>query len=170
MVKFRLYYDKDKEQDWLMEMVNRGWAVEKFFLGFYFFVPCEPGEYTYQIDLLSSWKNGHMDYKEFLSENNVEIVFQWFFWIVLRKKSSDGEFILYTDNESKIGQYSRIRKMFVICCIIEFICMLIELNSAIQLKDTFFGTMTVLILVLVLVFLRILWVCQNKINELKENK
>ena len=51
MVKFRLYYDKDKEQDWLMEMVNRGWAVKKFFLGFYTFEPCEPGEYIYQIKL-----------------------------------------------------------------------------------------------------------------------
>lgn len=170
MVKFRLYYDKDKEQDWLTEMVSCGWAVRNFFLGFYKFEPCEPGEYIYQIDLLSSWKKGHMDYKDFLRENNVEIVFQWFFWIVLRKKSFDGEFILYTDNESKIEQYGRIKKFFFTFGIIEFICMLIELNSAIQLKDTFFGTMTVLILVLVLVFLRIIWVCQNKINELKENK
>ena len=170
MVKFRLYYDKDKEQDWLMEMVNRGWAVEKFFLGFYSFVPCEPGEYIYQIDLLSSWENGHMDYKEFLSENNVEIVFQWFFWIVLRKKSSDGEFILYTDNESKIEQYSRIRKMFVICGIIELICMLIELNSAIQLRNTFYGMMTVLFVIILLVFSKVIWTCQFKINELRERK
>ena len=170
MVKFRWYYDKDKEQDWLMEMVNRGWAVKKYFLGFYTFEPCEPGEYIYQIDLLSSWKNGHMDYREFLMENNIEIVFQWVFWIVLRKKSSDGEFILYSDNESKIGQYNRIRKMFVVLAIIEFICMLCELNSAIQLRSTFFGIMTVLLVIILMAFSKVVWTCQLKINELKENK
>ena len=170
MVKFRLYYDKDKEQDWLMEMVNRGWAVRSFFLGFYIFESCEPGEYIYQIDLLSSWKNGHMDYKEFLIENNVEIVFQWFFWIVLRKKSSDGEFILYTDNESKIEQYNRIKHLFIVFSIIEFICMLLELNSAIQLRNTFFGIMTVLLVIILLIFSRVIGTCQCKINELKKNK
>lgn len=170
MVKFRLYYDKDKEQDWLMEMVNRGFAAKKYFLGFYTFEPCEPGEYIYQVDLLSSWKSGHMDYREFLMENNIEIVFRWFFWITLRKKSSDGEFVLYTDNESKIEQYSRIKKMFVVLSIIEFICMLLELNSAILLRDTFFGMMTVFLVIILLTFTKVICTCQCKINELKKNK
>ena len=54
MKKFRLYYDKDKETQWLQHMANQGWALETFFLGVYTFVPCEPGEYRYQIDFLEN--------------------------------------------------------------------------------------------------------------------
>lgn len=50
MIKFRLYYDKDKETEWLNGLANEGWAMKGFFAGFYSFEPCEKGEYTYQID------------------------------------------------------------------------------------------------------------------------
>ena len=50
MIKFRLYFDKDEETDWLTGRADRGWAMEKFLWGFYRFEPCEPGAYRYQID------------------------------------------------------------------------------------------------------------------------
>ena len=31
MVKFRLYYDKDKEEIWLNEMAQQGYAMTRFF-------------------------------------------------------------------------------------------------------------------------------------------
>lgn len=51
MRKFRLYYDKEKEEAWLNEMCRQGWAMTKFFLGVFQFMPCEPGKYTYQVDM-----------------------------------------------------------------------------------------------------------------------
>ncbi len=170
MVRFRFYCDKDKEQKWLNEMANKGFAVTNFFLGFYTFKPCKAGEYIYQIDLLSSWKKSNMNYKEFFSENNIEIAFTWFFWIALRKKSQDGEFILYTDNESKIEQYTKIKRLFLGASILEFLCFLMELTSAIQLQDPFFGAMTVLIVIIIIAFMKMVWTCQNKIDELKNNQ
>lgn len=52
MIKFRYYIDNQKEQDWLNKLSREGWALKKFFLGFYKFEKCEPGEYEYQIDLM----------------------------------------------------------------------------------------------------------------------
>ena len=50
MKKFKLYFDKEKEETWLNEMCGKGLAMTKFFLGVYTFAPCEPGAYIYQID------------------------------------------------------------------------------------------------------------------------
>ena len=49
MIRFRLYYDKDKETEWLNEMAADGWALKSFFAGFYKFEPCEKGEYIRSI-------------------------------------------------------------------------------------------------------------------------
>lgn len=53
MIKFKLYYDKDQEEKFLNEMSDQGYAMKKFFLGFYTFEPCNPGEYTYRVDLIA---------------------------------------------------------------------------------------------------------------------
>ena len=34
MIKFKLYFDKDKETQWLNEMSQKGWAMTGFFAGF----------------------------------------------------------------------------------------------------------------------------------------
>lgn len=54
MKKFKIYFDKDKEEEWLNEMAQNGYAFTSFFLGMYSFEKCEPGEYSYQIDLLDN--------------------------------------------------------------------------------------------------------------------
>ena len=58
MRKFRLYYDKDKEEIWLNQMCSKGWGMTRFFMGVYTFEPCIPDEYTYQVDLPDLW--GHL--------------------------------------------------------------------------------------------------------------
>ena len=52
MIKFRLYFDKDKEEKWLNEMADSGYEFKKFFAGFYKFLPCEKGRYIHRIDLI----------------------------------------------------------------------------------------------------------------------
>ena len=167
MKKFRLYFDSDLELEWIMNMVNSGWALKRFFLGVYTFEPCTPGEYIYQIDLLKSWTKNHEDYREFMVESNVEIVTQWFRWIILRKKASDGPFELYTDTESLKARYLRIKRMFIGVLIIEIICFLDELYSAITLQSYTFGCVTLLIAVLVFVIFRAIMRAQWKIRELE---
>lgn len=140
MINFRWYYDKDKETEWLNDMAKHGYAMTKFFAGFYWFEECEPGEYIYQIDFSDQFCSVSKSYREFMEETGVEIVQTWGVgWIFLRKKASDGEFELYTDVDSMIEHYTKIRNMFKITTIIELICFFIEIFAGIFSSSVFLG-------------------------------
>lgn len=112
MIKFRLYFDKDKETDWINKMSEEGYAMTGFFAGFYWFEKCEPGKYVYQIDFGEKLFAVSNNYREFMQETGIEIVQTWGYWIILRKLASEGEFQLYTDVDSSIEHYTKIRTMF----------------------------------------------------------
>ena len=170
MKKFKLYYDKDEEQDWLQKMALDGWALKNFFLGVYTFVPCEPGEYIYQIDLLDNWSGDKKDFAAFMEDSGVEVVSQWYRWVYLRKKADDGPFEMYTDTQSKIDQYNRIKKFFQVALIVEVICFFIEIIAAVNTGNPTFWFLTILIGSIVLAFLRVVWKCSWKIEQLKREK
>lgn len=132
MVKFHLYYDKDTETEWLNEMSEKGWAMERFFAGFYRFEACEPGKYTYQVDFGEKLFHVSNEYREFMEDTGVEIVQTWGYWVILRKLASEGAFELYTDVDSSIEHYSKICKMFQAAIILEVVCLFIELFAAIE--------------------------------------
>lgn len=68
MVRFRLYYDKEMETEYLNEMSRQGYAMTGFFAGFYHFDRCAPGEYIYQVDLTEGLFRVSEDYREFMRE------------------------------------------------------------------------------------------------------
>lgn len=127
MIKFRLYFDKDKEIVWLNKMAAKGYAMTGFFAGFYTFEKCEPGEYVYQVDFGDRFFKVSNDYREFMEETGIEIVQTWGFWVILRKKADEGAFELYTDVDSQIAHYTKIRNMFKIVAILDIICFMIEI-------------------------------------------
>ena len=129
MIRFRLYYDKDRETEWLNEMAADGWALKSFFAGFYKFEPCEKGEYIYQIDLGDELYSVSDEYRELMGELGVEIVVLWCFWIILRKRAEDGPFELYTDVDSKIEHYRKIRRMFKVVTVIELLALFSEIYA-----------------------------------------
>lgn len=167
MKKFRLYYDKDREEQWLNEMAEDGWALESFFMGVYTFGKCEPGEYIYQIDLMPGNKIKRDEFKSFLRENGVEIVEEWCRWIFLRKRASEGEFEMYTDIESKLKQYKRIRNFFLGIFGLEIICLSSELNAAVQTGTSVFWGFTLLFICLVLAIGNAAWRFHKKVKELE---
>lgn len=132
MIKFRLYFDKDKETEFLNGMAEKGYAMTGFFVGFYSFEKCEPGEYIYQVDITEGLFKVKSDYREFMKEMNVEIVCLWGFWAVLRKRADAGPFMLYTDVESSIEHYSMIRRMFKKAAIVEIACLVLELIAGLR--------------------------------------
>lgn len=166
MKKFKLYWDKDKEQNWINEMVQEGWTLTKYFLGIYTFEECEPGEYIYQIDLMGSTKEEWNNFKEFVEDAGIEVVTQWYRWIFLRKKASDGEFEMYTDNESKACQYKRIRNFFAGAMGVEIICFF---NSIVRVLDTgsaVYWGFTLLILLFAIILGNESWKCHKKVKSL----
>ncbi|MCI5597636.1 MAG: DUF2812 domain-containing protein [Lachnospiraceae bacterium] len=170
MVKFKLYFDKDKETKWLNEMANKGWAMTGFFAGFYTFEPCEQGEYTYQIDFGNRFFSVTDDYRDFMADAGIEIVQTWGFWVILRKRTAKGDFELYTDVESQIEHYRKIQIMFKVVTVIELICFFTELFAAVQSQSHIFYGCAFFILAFVVAFMSITFRTGDIIHELKERQ
>lgn len=170
MIKFKLYFDKDKETQWLNEMSQKGWAMTGFFAGFYRFEPCEKGKYSYQIDFGNEFFSVSDDYREFMSDSDIEIIQSWGFWVFLRKLSSKGEFQLYTDVDSQIEHYKKIRNMFKAVTVIELICLFIELFSASMTNSPLLWSFVFLILAIIIAFFNITNRTNDIIHELTERK
>lgn len=130
MLKFRLYFDKDAETLWLNDMAAQGWAMVSFCFGFYTFVPCQKGEYIYQIDFTENFNSINESYKQLMRELGIEIVQRWGWWIMLRKPAKDGLFELYTDMQSQIGCYKKIRNLQAALAFAEFCFAIAQLIAA----------------------------------------
>lgn len=170
MLKFRLYYDKDEEEEWLKKMCLNGWDFKKFFLGFYTFEQCQPGEFNYQIDLLDNWSGDKEDYAAFMEDAGVEVVGQWWRWVWLKKRTADGPFEMYTDLESKITQYSKIKKFFTIAVVMEIFALLLEVMAVISTPDNHkyvYMVFTAIIALIAFTMLKIVWKCKWKIKQFK---
>lgn len=170
MIKFRLYYDKDKETVWLNEMAEKGYAMTGFFAGFYIFEKCEPGEYRYQVDFSEKPFGISNNYREFMQEMNIEIVQKWFFWIILRKKVIDGEFQLYTDVDSSISHYKKIRTMFKIATIFETVCFIIQCICIEGTNNMLLIIFAFIISAIIISMLRAIATINKVIDGLKERK
>ncbi len=166
MFKIRFYYDKDHEEKFLNEMSNRGYAMDKFFMGFYSFVPCNPGEYTYRVDLIAG--KGIKETNSFydlVRDSGGELVQTWGFWAFYRKK---GSFDLYTDRESQISQYEKIRKLFLAVGFLELMVMFMQLSQYLENSSLFSLVMTVFFNLLTIVFFAQVIKCSRKIASLNK--
>ena len=169
MIRFRLYFDKDKETAWLNEMSGCGWAMNGFFAGFYRFEKCEPGEYTYQIDFGDELYNVSDEYRGLMEDIGAEIVALWGYWIILRKPAAEGPFELYTDPESMIEHYTKIRRMFKAVTMLELIVLFIEIGCGMS-GNVFGWAFAVLIAAMVLVCINAVIRTNAVIAELEERK
>ena len=132
MIKFNFTFDKDKEIEWLNQMAAEGWGMTGFAAGFYNFEKCDKGKWNYQIDFGDKLFAVSDEYREFMEDTGAEIVQTWAYWVFLRKPASEGKFELYTDVDSSLEHYMKIRKFFKIVTIIEIICFFTEILAAIN--------------------------------------
>lgn len=169
MIKFRLYFDKDAETEWLNRMAAEGHAMTGFFAGFYRFDPCKPGEYIYQVDLGDRFFSVSEDYRKFMEDTEVEIVQTWGYWIILRRLAEKEKFELYTDVDSSIEHYTKIRKMFKVVTVIELICFFVEVFEAVQGVGMAYAFLFLLGAIL-LALVNAVFKTNRVIAELKERK
>lgn len=169
MTKFRLYFDKDVETEWLNEMAAQGWAMKRFFAGFYQFEKCEKGEYIYQVDFGNRLFSVTEDYREFMEDAGVEIVQTWGFWVILRKPASEGKFELYSDIDSSIEHYTKIRKMFKTVLLLEIFVLFFEMYGA-TVGSPVLWTFVFVIGAIVLVIGNALMNTNKIIGELKQRR
>ena len=169
MIRFRLYFDKDAETRWLNDMAEQGWAMKSFFAGFYSFERCEPGQYMYQVDFGNRFFSVSEEYREFMQETGVEIVQPWGFWIILRKKAGEGAFELYTDVDSTLEHYTKIRRMFKAVAVVEILCLFLELYAGYSGFSMGF-VFSFMILAFLFAFFNIINKTSNIIDQLQERK
>ncbi len=115
------YFDFEKEERWLNEMAAKGFALTRYTWCRYEFEETEPGEYIYRIELLKEHAR-HPEsrrYIEFTEETGAEYVTSYFRWVYFRKKAALGPFELYSDLESRIGHYRRVRLFWLVLLFLE---------------------------------------------------
>ncbi len=170
MKKFRMYWDTVKETEWLNSMAREGWNVTGFNMGFYTFEKCEPGEYQYQIDTSDGLWKCSKKYRDFMESVGVEIVCCWGVWVVLRKKTADGNFELYSDDESKLDHLYKILNIYKIVMLIEIGCMSINLYPAFAHNSKMNIFASLFISIFVILFGYMINITKGRINRILENK
>ena len=120
--KIFLAFQYEKEEKWLNEMSAKGLQLTDVALFIYTFTDNEPENYIYRLEMLDDLPSSAKGsaYIRFLEDMGVEYIGSMVRWIYVRKPASEGPFDLYSDIESKIKHYSRIRNLMLIL----FICFL----------------------------------------------
>lgn len=97
-------WDFDKEEKWLNEMAAKGLALVSVSFCKYEFEHCLPGEYAVRMELLDHFP-GHPEseqYIAFIEESGAEQAGSFSRWVYFRKNRAEGEFELFSDNDSRI--------------------------------------------------------------------
>ncbi|MEW9095456.1 MAG: DUF2812 domain-containing protein [Clostridiaceae bacterium] len=131
----KAYFDYEKEEKYLNEMSAKGLALTDYSFCRYVFEDAPKGEYIYRLELLENAVN-HPEsqiYIKFMEETGAEFVASYNRWVYFRRKNFDGEFNIYSDIDSKIKHYKRIRELFFF---------VMGLNFIIGLMNYFWGNMT----------------------------
>ena len=102
-------WQNEKEELWLNAMSEKGYQLISVGFCTYVFERSDE-QYGYRIELLESFAGTSESsrYVQFLAETGVEYVGSVFRWAYFRKKKTEGEFELFSDNTSRIRHLKRI--------------------------------------------------------------
>lgn len=112
----KLFFDFEKEELFLNKMSANGLALSKYTWGKYVFDEAPKGEYIYRLELLEYPMDSveSQNYIQFMEETGAELVATYHRWAYFRKKASEGDFNIYTDIDSRLKHYERIRFLFLV--------------------------------------------------------
>lgn len=113
-------WQTEKEEQWLNEMAAKGMCLVSVGYCRFEFEDCEPGEYKIRIQLLDAPPNRYENrkYIEFVESTGAEHIGSQMRWAFFRKKAAEGEFELFSDNESRIKYISGEIRFVVLMCIL----------------------------------------------------
>ena len=105
-------WEFEKEERWLNEMAQEGWALKKASFCTYVFEKTEPGEYIIRVETLDN----SPDFDHVMEELGAESVGCCFRWGYYRRKAELGEFNMFSDIDSRIAHLDKIGKMLFLLC------------------------------------------------------
>lgn len=168
MIKFRWYYDIDAEEEYLNKMSRKGYYLESYKGGFYKFKKIKETDYTYRVDLVSNKSQEEVqEYIDLVRESGAKLIQNNGVWIYFRKK---GDFKLYTDVDSQLDFYNRIKKMFYLLGLGELAMAIGQCCLYFSIKSYFNLFAAIFIGVIAIVFLFQTHKIDKKINELEKKK
>lgn len=113
--KFWKTWDFDKEEQWLNQMAAQGLALTGVSFCRYEFEECNPGAYTYRLELLteSIRHPESQSYIRFVEETGAKHVGTYSRWVYFAMPTAEGPFALHSDSESKIRHLKRIEHLLL---------------------------------------------------------
>lgn len=130
-VKRKFFLDFEKEEKFLNDMMAKGLALKNYSWGKYRFEKAPKGEYIYRLELLEHpvEHEESQNYIRFMEDMGAELVTTFSRWAYFRKRAKDGEFDIYSDLDSKIKHYVRIKLFMILIAALNFFLGLFNLNS-----------------------------------------
>ncbi len=169
-VVWKTFINHEKEEDFLNDMSQKGWAFTSFKFCRYTFEEAPKGEYIYRMEYLehSIKDKRSQDYLEFMQETGAEVVSTYINWVYFRKKSNEGPFTIYSDIESKVVHYNRLRNLYLILAIVNIVAGInLAVGSSVSSISPWFSLPNLLI---GLLLLSIAMPLSKKIKHLEKEK
>lgn len=131
-IVWKAYWNFEKEEKYLNEMSSKGLALTDYSWCRYVFEEAPRGEWVYRIELLENYPTHpeSQNYIRFMEETGAEFVASYMRWVFFRRRASEGEFNIYSDVESKIRHYKRVRTLFSCVMAINLISVFINAAAA----------------------------------------
>lgn len=127
----KLYFDFEKEEKFLNDMMAKGLAFKNYSWGKYTFEEAPKEEYIYRLELLEHPPEHEesQKYISFMEEMGAELVTTVSRWAYFRKRAEDGEFDIYSDLDSRLKHYMRVRMFMFVIAALNFFLGLFNLYS-----------------------------------------
>lgn len=135
----KLFIDFEKEEKFLNDMAANGLALTNYSWCKYVFEDAPKGEYIYRLELIEHPIDHQksQEYIQFMEETGAELVATYYRWAYFRKRAADGNFTIYSDNDSKLRHYNRIMLLFLFVIGLNLFIGVVNLNIG-QMVSTAF--------------------------------
>lgn len=170
----KIFWNYEKEEQWLNHMAAKGLALKEYTWCKYVFESCKPGQYLYRIELLEEMPSEPKSkaYIEFLEETGVACITAYVRWVYFRKEIKEGEpasFDIYSDVDSRISHYKRIVTLWGILTFINLFFGGLNLRNAVRALETNQTLVPVVLSGFNLLFgCVVLWICLSYIMKIKK--
>lgn len=170
MRKFKFFFawQDEEEEVWLRDMSQTGWHMESAQLpGIYTFRRGEPMDYVYRLDYRREPRGEFLSYLQLFSDAGWDYLDEMNHWQYFRKLARpDDDPEIYTDSESKIAKYQRVRASMMVPPFIFFIFIAANFDRYPTAVAVMFLSLTATISVLyAMAFVRV----TARINKLKRS-